>query len=137
MTSRTALGSDRPPRVWSARLWLIAALLGAMTIYAGASAVHDTSQRRLALGLITQATAMHMSVLASARLERLALEAFAPAGPVAPSRPVAGVGRATIDLLAHRQRQGQACACRELLPASRFFHYDAASGRLDVVAVDT
>jgi signal transduction histidine kinase len=137
MTSRPAHGSDRPRRVWSTRLWLIAALLGAMTIYAGASAVHDTSQRRLALGLITQATAMHMSVLASARLERLALESFAPAGPVAPSRPAAGVGRATIDLLAHRQRQGQACGCRELLPASRFFHYDAATRRLDVVAVDT
>src|SRR5687768_18117945 len=129
MTAPIAHGSDRPRRVWSTRLWLIAALLGAMTIYAGASAVHDTSQRRLALGLITQATAMHMSVLASARLERLALEAFAPAGPLAASRSVAGAGRATIDLLAHRQREGVACACRDVLPASRFFHYDATTGQ--------
>ena len=46
-------------------------------------------------------------------------------------RTAGGVGarrhradRATIELLARRQREGEACACRELLPVSHFFHFD-------------
>jgi signal transduction histidine kinase len=121
----------------SSRLWILAVVLGATTVHAGASAIHDTNTQRTALGLVTQATAMHVASLASARLERLALEGFAPAGPVAPAAPGPSTGRATIDLLARRQRAGQACACRELLPVSHFFHFDATSGTVDVLPVDT
>ena len=128
---------DRLRRVWSSRLWVLSAILGATTLYSGVTIIHDGDQRRLALGLVTQATAMHASTLASARLERLALEGFAPAGPLALSPPDAGTGRATIDVLARRQREGQACACRDLLPVSYFFHYDVPNGPLDVVAVDS
>src|SRR5215218_713804 len=137
MPSRPPLIADRPRRLWSSRLWVLALVLGATTVYTGASAIHDTNKQHTALGLVTQATAMHVSALASARLERLALEGFAPAGPVAPAAPGPGAGAATIDLLARRQRAGQACACRELLPVSHFFHFDAASGTVDIVPVDT
>jgi signal transduction histidine kinase len=124
-------------RLWSSRLWLLSAILGATTIYSTAATIHDNSQRGLALGLVTQATALHLSAVASARLERLALEGFAPAGPLAASTPDATTGRATIDLLARRQREGQACACRDLLPVSSFFHVDATSGRVIVSPVDS
>jgi signal transduction histidine kinase len=132
-----ARGGNRLIRHWSTRLWLLAALLGATTVYSGVSAIHDGDQRRLALGLITQATAMHLSVLASSRLERFALEAFAPAGPLADSRPGPAAGRATVDRLARRQRDGVACACREVLPATAFFHLDASSRRLEIAAIDS
>lgn len=137
MPSKAPFIADRPRRLWSSRLWILAVVLGATTVYTAASTIHDTNKQRTALGLVTQATAMHVSALASARLERLALEGFAPAGPVAPAAPGPSTGRATIDLLARRQRAGQACACRELLPVSHFVHFDAASGNVDIVPVDT
>ena len=137
MTASITRRPDRFRRFWSSRLWLLAAVLGAMTLYSGVTIIHDGNQRVLALGLVTQATAVHTAALATARLERLALEAFAPAGPLAASTPRPGTGRATIDVLARRQREGRSCACRDLLPASHFFHYDVASGALDVIAIDS
>jgi len=137
MSFLAAPGGDRLRWLWSTRLWLLAALLGAVTVYSGASAIHDVDQRRLAIGLIAQSTAMHLSVLASSRLERLALEAFAPAGPLVDSRPTPAAARAIVDRLARRQRDGVACACREVLPAVAFFHLDAGSRRLDIASVDS
>jgi signal transduction histidine kinase len=131
-----ARGGDRLRRVWSTRLWLLAALLGATTVYSGAVTIHDTDQRRLALGLITQSTAMHLAVLSSSRLERLAVEAFAPAGPLAEARPTAS-GRSVVDRLARRQREGIACACRDVLPADAFFYFDTDTRRLEVASVDS
>ena len=124
-------------RLWSSRLWILSAALGATTIYTGVVTIHDTNHDRLALGLVTQATAMHLSTLASARLERFALEGFAPAGPIVAPTPEPSSGHATIELLARRQRQGVACQCREVLPVSHFFHFDPRDGRLSVVPVDT
>jgi signal transduction histidine kinase len=112
-------------------------VLGGMTVFAAVSTIHDGGQQRTTLSLVTQATAMHLSALASARLERLALEAFAPAGPIAAAPPAPAAGQATIDLLVRRQRDGITCACRELLPVSHFFHYDAARRTLDIAAVDS
>ena len=137
MSARPHFATDWPRRLWSSRLWLLSAVLGATTVYTGVSVIHDGTMERSALGLVTQATAMHVSSLASARLERLSLEAFAPAGPVAPSTPDLTAGHATIELLARRQREGEACACRDLLPVSHFYHFDVATGRLDMVAVDS
>ena len=118
-------------------MWILSVVLGATTVYTGVSTIHDTNQQHNALGLVTQATALHLSALASARLERMALEGFAPVGPIAPARPSPGVGRATIDVLARRQRAGEACACRDLLPVSHYFHFDATAGGLDVAPVDS
>ena len=129
--------SARFGRLWSSRLWLVSAILGATTIYSTAATIHEGNQRGLALGLVTQATALHVSAIASARLERLALEGFAPAGPLATSTPDATTARATVDLLARRQRDGEACACRDLLPVSSFFHVDPVSGRVTVARVDS
>ena len=137
MIASPAPRPDRLRRVWSSRLWVLSAILGATTLYIGVTIIHDGDQRGLALGLVTQATAMHASTLASARLERLAIEGFAPAGPLALSQPEAGSGRTTIDVLARRQREGQACACRDLLPVSYFFHYGAPNGPLDIVPVES
>ena len=120
MIPRSFLGSDRLRRLWASRFWILAATLGAITLYTGVVTIHDGNQRGLAAGLVTQATAMHASTLASARLERLALEAFAPIGPLAPT-PVGSTTLATIYALARRQREGVACSCRELIPASGFF----------------
>src|SRR5688500_14561636 len=122
MTRRTPVGGERLRRIWSGRFWILAALLGAITIYTSVITIHDGTQRQIAAGLIVQATAIHASTLASARLERLALEAFAPIGPLAPARPEPSTGRTTINTLATRQREGVECACRELVPARRFCH---------------
>ena len=97
-------------RFWSNRLWILAAFLGASTLYSGVMIIHDGDQRGLALGLVTQATALHVSALASGRLDRLSLEAFAPAGPLAAGPLSEQSGRSTIELLARRQREGLSCA---------------------------
>src|SRR5690242_16279731 len=128
-SARTTAG-PRIGRTWSSRLWLLSAALGATTVYTAVAIIHDGGQQRLALGLVSQATAAHVSALAMARLERLAIEAFAPAGPIAASAPSNSSGRATIELLARRQREGKACACRDLLPVSRFLHFDPATGHI-------
>ena len=135
MTRRTSGGNERLRRVWSSRFWILAALLGAITVYTAVITIHDGTQRRIAAGLIVQATAMHASTLASARLERLALEAFAPIGPLAASPPGPSTGRTTISALAARQREGIACECRELFPVSRFFHYDVETEAFSTAAV--
>ena len=136
MSFLSARGGDRLRRVWSSKLWLLAVLLGATTVYSAADTIHDGGQRRLALGLVTQSTAMHLAVLSSSRLERLALEAFAPAGPLAESRPATSAGPGIVARLARRQRDGVACACRELLPASAFFYLDTDTRQLEVATVD-
>ena len=135
MTRRSYPRGERLRRVWTSRFWILAAVLGAITIYSAVATIHDGTQRGLAAGLVTQATAIHASTLASARLERLALEAFAPVGPLAASPPQPSTGRLTIAALADRQRDGLACACRELLPVSRFFHYDPATGSFSSASV--
>ncbi|HUQ84625.1 MAG TPA: HAMP domain-containing sensor histidine kinase [Gemmatimonadaceae bacterium] len=124
-------------RFWSNRLWILAAVLGGSTLYSGVTIIHDGDQRGTALGLVTQATALHVSALASARLERLSLEAFAPAGPVAAGPVSLESGRATIELLARRQREGRSCACRDLLPVAEFFHVAADARTADIVAIDS
>ena len=129
--------TPRLRRLWSSRLWILSAALGATTIYSGVATIHDGNQQALALGLVTQATAMHLSTLASARLDRLALEGFAPVGPLAASATDASTTQTTIDLLGRRQREGRGCQCRDLLPASHFFHFDPISRRVTVVPVDS
>jgi signal transduction histidine kinase len=137
MPAHSATATKRVGQLWSSRLWILSAILGATTVYSAAATIHEGNQRGLALGLVTQATAMHLSTLAGARLERLALEGFAPAGPLAPTTPDPTAARTTIELQARRQRDGLACRCRELLPVSEFFHLDAASGRVTVARADT
>ena len=122
---------------WSSRLWIVAAVLGLTTVYSTANTIHDTNSRKLALGLVTQATAMHLSTLAGARLERLALEGFAPEGPLTATTPDATPTRPRIELLARRQREGVACQCRELLPVSEFFQYDVRTERVERMPVDS
>ena len=92
---------------------MLSVVLVRPTIYSAVVTIHDGNQQRSALGLVTQATAMHVATLASARLERLALEGFAPAGPLAASTPGPDVGRATIELLARRQREARLASCRD------------------------
>src|SRR4029450_865257 len=137
MTSPTPYPAPPLRRLWSSRLWILAAALGALTVHAVVVTIHDGNQQGLAIGLGTQATGRHLSALASARLERLAVEGFAPAGPIAASKPEPGTGRATIELLATRQRSAEACACRDVLPVSHFLHFDPSSGRLELVRVDS
>jgi signal transduction histidine kinase len=135
---RSRVNGRRLGQLWSSRLWLVAAVLGASTLYSAVSAVHDRSQRVVAVGLIAQATATHSAALASARLERLALEAFAPAGPLTAEPLAPDAGRKTIDLLVRRQRDARACApCRDLLPVSHFFFYDPQTRALVVEPVDS
>jgi signal transduction histidine kinase len=136
MTPHPLLGSGRLRRLWTSRFWILATVLGAITLYTLVATIHDNDRRAVGAGLITQATAMHVSALASGRLERLALEAFAPAGPLAIAPLERSVTQVSAEALARRQRQGETCACRDLLPATKFFRFDVAGGAVAVAPVE-
>lgn len=123
-------GSQRRRRLRTSRLWLLAGTLGAVTIFSAAAAIHDTGQRREAAGRVAHTAAEQIAIHANGRLLLLALEALAPASPwVAPGdRPA----RAIVDALREGQRAGERCRCRELLPATAFFHFDVGTGTLVV-----
>jgi signal transduction histidine kinase len=55
---------------------------------------------------------------------------------LATARPDSGAARATIELEARRQRDGRTCECRDLLPATHFFHVDASTREVEVTPVD-
>ncbi|MEP6690590.1 MAG: HAMP domain-containing sensor histidine kinase [Gemmatimonadaceae bacterium] len=114
MAARNDLGIQRRWRLRTSYLWILAAALGAASIFTAASIVHDTTQHREAARLVLRATAVHIAALAAGRLEVLALQTLAPAG--SPS----------VITLARAHRDAARCGCRETLPASEIFRVDLA-----------
>src|SRR5678816_4843365 len=99
------------------RLWVLAALLAAATMYSFVSIIHDTSQRHVAANLVRRATAERISSFASERVQVLALETFAPV--LAGGTPSSA--RAALDALVQRQADAARCDCRDTLPVRAFF----------------
>ncbi len=112
------------------RLWVLASALAAATILFIVSVVHDSARLRTAGQAMAQSTAEQVAALVSGRLEVLALEVFAPTMPWARSIPVSD--GSTVDRLVAAQRDAARCQCRDTLPVSAFFRWDAATGALDV-----
>jgi signal transduction histidine kinase len=106
-------------------LWVVAALLGAATIAASASVVHDRGRHRAAGRAAALAVADEVAARATARLTALAASTLAPVADATMPNADA-VGR-----LARAQREAERCRCRAALPASAFFRLDAATGALE------
>lgn len=128
MNWSTPSGASR--RFAAGRWWVVAALLGAATLWAAGSTVHDRDQRRAAAAQVAQATAEHVVTLIAGRLEVLGASAFAPATPWStdPPRPASE----TLPALVALQGEGERCRCRPLAPATDFFQVEAGS---DTIAV--
>ena len=123
----SAPGGRRFP--WNGYLWLLAAILGAATVHAMMTVVHDTSQRRRAAQLVTRTVAERIAATASLRLEAAALPALAPASGFARDTR----GRLVLEHLARDQAAAERCACRPMLPASGFFIFDVRTDSLDLL----
>src|SRR5687767_3262500 len=127
MTGRVDLAS-RLWRLLQRNLWILAVAIGAVSAYSFASAIHDTEQRRTAARLVAKATAEHIAALAVARLEVKARETFDPVSPWRSATTPGGA--AAVDALARGQRDAERCGCRDVLPASEFFHLSTATDSL-------
>ncbi len=134
MTARTDYEAGRRWRLNSSRLWLLAAVLGVVTVYWAASVVHDTGQRRSAARSTARLVAEHLSDLADTRLEVHAVQTFAAVTPLG-LRGAALGGNAAVVALVEEQREAERCQCRASLPATDYFRFDLATGRLDRASI--
>jgi signal transduction histidine kinase len=118
------LEPKRASGLWSNRLWILSAALGAASIASTMVVVHDTSRQRAAVHSVVRSTAEQVVALAGSRLEMLALETFAPVTPwsALPSRPDSALGA-----LLRVQRNVARCRCRDTLAATEFFRYDVST----------
>ncbi len=113
-------------------LWLLAAVFGVATVHAGATTLHDTTQRRAAARLVARATAERVTQAASSLLESLTQQAFAPATPVTVTEVPLQKGRAVVDALLREHQAAERCRCRAMLPVLGYYRYDVRDGALDV-----
>ncbi|HET9425472.1 MAG TPA: HAMP domain-containing sensor histidine kinase [Gemmatimonadaceae bacterium] len=116
-----AAGDLKPARLrlWSNRLWILAAILGAAVLWSTARLIHDQRMRREALRSLAQDKAAEIANLGAAKFRLLIAEAIGPA------LTDAGGRRDFIGELEEAQRLRVACRCRETLPITRFFQFDA------------
>ena len=130
-TPRYDLASGRQSRLWSSRLWILAALLGVMTIVHTVGVVHDTRNWRMAVHSVVQSTAEQHARRLNERLQAYALPTFAPS-------TLSGgfVISFAAQELTRNQRAGEACHCRNLLPAIEFFAVQPSTGVVSRYAVD-
>ncbi len=130
MPIRSDLGAQRRLRLWNSWLWILAAVLGAMTLYLVMYIVHDRSQVRQAAHLVVAVTAHEIMARASQTLQVIGAQTFAPIAPGAAMRPLAG--REAVAALVRGQSAALRCKCRETLPADAFFYRDIASGTTEM-----
>ena len=106
--------------LWTNRLWILSAALGAATMGSAAVLVHDSGRQRAAATMVSKG-----------RLEILALETFAPASPW--ETRSSKTNQTELIALVRAQRSAQQCRCRDTLPADAFFRFDIATGTLTVM----
>ncbi|MDZ4674101.1 MAG: HAMP domain-containing sensor histidine kinase [Gemmatimonadota bacterium] len=119
------------PRRFRASLWwLLATLLGAVTLWSLVQTVHDTSQQREAAVQVVRTTAGLVATVVASRLELLAAGTFAPAAPwsSAPAMSPADAVRALIAA----QVEGLRCQCRSLVPATHFLAFRSGASHVEV-----
>lgn len=119
--SRYDLPSGRQSRLWSSRLWILAALLGVLTAVHVVSIVHDDRAWRSALHATAQATAEQHAERINERLQFLAAETFSPVTRVGAMPRTDG---ADLERLAQAQLASEECRCRSTLPVAEFFRVD-------------
>jgi hypothetical protein len=73
MSVHSELGKRPPLPLWTNRLWVLSAVLGAATLGSTAAIIHDTGRQRNAARLVAKSTADQIVATAAGRLEMLAL----------------------------------------------------------------
>lgn len=122
---RYDLASSRHSRLWSNRLWILAALLGAATSFHMMGIAHDNRAWHAATDGVALAAAEQHAERVNERLQLYTLETFAPLiGLAAANGPPADA----LDALARAQRFGEECQCRSVLPAAEFFQVELPAG---------
>jgi len=104
-------GGRRSWRPWHSRLWILAAALGAASIFSSVALVHSSYQHRAVVRLLAQSTAEQVVDRAAARLQVLAARLLPPVE-----------GEVT--------RPSSAAA---LLPVSAWFRLDPAGSKLTLI----
>ena len=120
------LASSRARSGW---LWLLAALLGAATLWSSVTLIHGRGEQKRAARELMQSVARDAVARAESRLRVAALETFAPvlAWP-------AEARRSPVETLVQVQREALRCRCRVTLPATGFFRLDLAAGTFALIA---
>jgi signal transduction histidine kinase len=123
MTTPTA-GDRRPARLrlWSNWLWLLAGILGAGSLWSAARLIHDQQTRRDALRSIAQDKATEIANLGATRFSLLIAGAF---GPMWDNR--FADARSDVAELDRVHVRAAECRCRDTLPVTRFFRFDAST----------
>jgi signal transduction histidine kinase len=124
----------RPKRasdIWTNRLWILAAVLGAASVVSTATIIHDTSRQRAALHSVVRSTAEQVVAVTGSHVEILAVEAFAPVMAWASPDPS---NESAAAALARVARGVSRCKCRDTLGATEFFRYDVATRLLTRIA---
>src|SRR5688572_13992467 len=112
---RYDLASGRKSRLWSNRLWILAALLFIAAILHMAGVIHDNRAWRAAIDSVVQATAEQHAERVNERLQLYALETFSPlVSSAADQRFPTG----DLEELSRVQRDGEQCRCRNMLPVA-------------------
>jgi signal transduction histidine kinase len=122
---RYDLASGRQSRLWSNRLWILAALLGFGAAFHMMGIVHDTRAWRDAVDRVALATAEQHAERVNERLQLYALEAFSPLVRTSGTEHYNGN---ELTELARVQRAGEVCQCRNLLPVVEFFRVSVSDG---------
>lgn len=111
----------RRTRLWSSWLWILAAILGAGVLWSAVRLIHDERLRRETLRALAQDKAKEIANLGAAKFDLLVAEALGP------SWAEAGTRSDFLSELAKAQRERIDCDCRESLPVTRFFRFDAST----------
>ena len=121
----TPAAADLKParlRLWSNWLWILAAILGGALLWSSARLIHDQRTRRDALRSLAQDKATEIANLGSARFSLLVANAFGPMWDERSQDP-----RQLIAELERVHARTQQCRCRDTLPVTRFFRFDAST----------
>jgi signal transduction histidine kinase len=119
----TPAAADLKParlRLWSNWLWILAGILGFALLWSSARLIHDQRARREALRSLAQDKATEIANLGASRFNLLVAKTFGPMWDNRLSDATQSI--AEIDRVHAR---GPQCRCRDTLPVTRFFRFDA------------
>jgi signal transduction histidine kinase len=122
----TPAAADLKPgraRLWSSWLWILAAILGAGVLWSAFRLIHDERLRRESLRALAQDKATEIASHGTQRFRLLVSEAFGSVWSDAGTEPRADA----VAQLARNQVDRDACRCRETLPVTRYFRFDASA----------
>ncbi len=129
------VGTEERWRSRSARLWILAALFAVASVYALATAIHDSGRVRRTFQAVVHHAALLVANQATARLDAIAVPALTARYNW---QQVGGQRDSSIvDNLARAQHHAVRCNCRETLPISQFFVLDVGTSRIASAQVDS